>query len=253
MQLFVALISWQGQTDAVQRIAKVVHPHADDLVVIYSNAAETPEIGPGNWHQMPNSAFFGAKFRAALDLYSGGVFLLIHADTDFADWPGLLARCRNLFRDHPGLGLWSPDFDQTHWTNARVLFGPGPGPDLLLVAQTDGIVLALAPRVVERLRRLDYSANTLGWGIDWAASAYCHSHNLMVCRDTRMVVTHSTSRGYGFFTAFDQGTAFLGQLTILERHHLSLLQAHVHARIAREHPVPRRILAAIARRLGLRR
>lgn len=250
MQLFVALISWQGQTEAAQHIARIVHPHSDTLVVIYSNVAETPENGPGDWHQTANSQFFGGKFRKALDLHDGGIFLLIHADTDFADWPALLTRCRTLFQDHSDLGIWSPNFTNTYWTNARVHMGDGPGPGLITVAQTDGIVFALSPTVVDRLHSLDYSANHYGWGIDWAATAYCHSRKLLVCRDTRLVVTHPESRGYEFAAAWDQAKSFLTQLTPQESHHLTVLRRHVLTRIRRETPLLRRLLRAAARRLG---
>jgi hypothetical protein len=43
-----------------------VAPVAGGLSVVYANAAEQPESGPGLWVQVPASAYFGPKLQAAV-------------------------------------------------------------------------------------------------------------------------------------------------------------------------------------------
>jgi hypothetical protein len=244
-KIHAVIISWEGFGPAARSIAEHVAPYVENLSVIYSNRAEMPETGPGDWISVHNSAFFGAKFRAALDVYEGGIFLLFHADTSFSDWPALVDRCRSVFRNHPNLGIWSPDFTHTPFPNSSVRISDGPEPELVSVGFPDGIVVALCEDVVRRLQELDYSKNNLGWGIIWAGVAYSFTHNLLVCRETSLVVEHAMSTGYDSQEATRQSELFLSQLTIQERNQVELIRALTNSRIG---PVPP-LHIRIARRL----
>jgi len=244
-RIHAVIISWEGYGPAARSIAEHVAPSVENLSVIYSNRAETPETGPGDWRSVRNSAFFGAKFRTALDVYQGGILLLFHADTSFSDWPALVDRCRSVFRNHPDLGIWSPDFTHTPFPNSFVRIGDGPEPGLISVGYPDGIIVALREDVVRRLQELDYSKNNLGWGIIWAGVAYSFTHNLLVCRETNLVVEHALGRGYDSEEATGQRELFLSQLTIQERNQVELIRALTNSRIA---PVPP-LHIRIARRL----
>ena len=227
MKLHVVVISWTGKSDNARTIAAAVGGHADDATVVYSNADERDETGPGQWIRLPDSDFYGRKFAAAAQAAGDAALLLIHADTSFADWPGLVGRCRAAFARHADLGFWSPDFTNTPYRFNYVEMLPLPdGDGLVSVAQNDGIVFALSPAVVGRLRQLDFSQNNLGWGIDWAALAFCHANGLLVVRDPTLVVTHPKGSGYGTDAAAAQMRAFLGQLTFAERNQLLLLRTY---------------------------
>jgi hypothetical protein len=226
-EIHAAIISWDGYGEKAGRIAAQVAPAVSKVTVIYSNAAETPESGPGDWVAVPNSAFFGAKFRRALDAHARGILLLLHADTGYHDWPGLVDRCREVFAAHPGLALWSPDFTHTSFPNDKVRLAEGPGPGLIQVAFPDGIVLALRQDIVRWLQTLDYSDNNLGWGITWAAVARASTRGFLVCRDTRLVVEHEASRGYDASDAKRQRDMFLSQLTREQKDRIAFLQSRV--------------------------
>jgi hypothetical protein len=218
--LDVVIISWQGQHENAAHIARVLDAQPGlRVAVIYSNAAETPESGAGEWIQVPNSHFFGWKFRRALECVrsDSAAMVLIQADARAADWPGLLSRCAARLRDVPQLGLWTPHIAYTPWIPQRVDIAPVAGTDLMQVARTDGIVLALARPVLDRLRQLDYDANNLGWGIDCIAIAYCFAHGLLVVRDDGHHVDHPRSRGYDERVALAQWRHFLLQMTEPER------------------------------------
>lgn len=222
----IVVISWVGMAERSRRIAAALDGHAGRLTVIYSNPDEAEERGAGDWVRVPNSHFFGRKFEAALARHPEAMhLLLIHADTDCDDWPGLVDRCARAFAQVPELGVWSPDFDHTGWATPDVAIGPVAGTTLLHVVQTDAIIVALAPAVAARMRRLDYRANNLGWGIGWAAVSHAYARGLIVARDTGLVLRHMVTRGYDSPEAAGQMQVFLTQLTEAERVQMTLLLA----------------------------
>lgn len=223
-EIHAAIISWEGYGDAARQIAVEVAPAVTSLRVIYSNRAERPETGPGDWIAVSNSAFFGAKFRRAIEAHEGGIFLLLHADTAFSDWPLLVDRCRAVFDRHENLAMWSPDFTHTAFPNSRVKLADGPESGLISVCFPDGIVLAIREDVVRWLKQLDYSENNLGWGIIWAAVAYATTRGLLVCRDANLIVEHEVSRGYDATDAKRQSDRFLSQLSLDEQQQIEHLR-----------------------------
>jgi O-antigen biosynthesis protein len=223
-EIHAAIISWDGYGNAARQIAGQVAPSVTSLRVVYSNSAGAKETGPGDWIDVPNSAFFGAKFRRAIETHNGGIFLLLHADTAFSDWPALVERCQDVFDRHADLAIWSPDFTHTSFPNSRVKLADGPEPGLISVGFPDGIVLALRDDVVRWLKDLDYSENNLGWGIVWAAVAYATTRGLLVCRDANLIVGHEVGRGYDTTNARRQGERFLSQLSADEQRQIDSLR-----------------------------
>jgi hypothetical protein len=226
-EIHAAIISWDGYGDAARQIAGAVAPCVTSLRVIYSNRAEAQETGPGDWIAVANTDFFGAKFHRAIEAHEAGIFLLLHADTAFSDWPSLVDRCRNVFGRHADLAIWSPDFTHTAFPNSRVKLADGPEPGLISVGFPDAIVLAIREDVVRWLKELDYSENNIGWGIAWAAMAYATTRNLLVCRDTNLVVEHEVSRGYDATDATRQRDHFLSQLSVREQQEIERLRGLV--------------------------
>lgn len=229
--IHVFIIGWEGKLDRARDIAAAIVPFIPRVTVVYSQASETDVDGPGEWLRVPNADFFGKKFSRCLDAFTGGTFLLIHADTDFHDWGQLVRRCVAAFAELPNLGVWSPEISHTWWRTSTVELLPVSGmPGLISVAQTDGIVFALAPRVVDRLRQFDYSVNNLGWGIPLAAVVYARTAGLMICRDMTLSVSHDTSRGYRDEAAAAQMRAFQEQFTLVELDQLILLRSYATTR-----------------------
>ena len=227
LTLDVVIISWQGHGEKALHIARCLEgqPHLR-LSVIYSNAGETAESGPGRWLQVPNSAYFGAKFAKALAEFDGGALVIIQADATSEDWPGLMARCHERFCNLPELGVWAPRVDYTPWLPQRVDIGP-PRPDgLTAVAHTDGIVLAFSASVMQRLRQLDYRGNNIGWGIDWIAICHCYSQGLAVLREDGFTIGHPPSRGYDTREATRQWLAFMQQMPAAEQAMFEILKRY---------------------------
>lgn len=233
--LDVYIISWQDHGQKALNIARRIAERfpqgeavADGvrLTVIYSNGAETPETGPGRWLQVPNADYFGAKFARALAEFSGRALLLIQADAGSDDWPALIERCRQRFAQRAALALWAPRVSYTPWTTARVDIRPEPGTALTHVAHTDGIVLAYAASMVQRLQQLDYRGNNIGWGMDWIAICHAYSRGLEVLREDELMVTHPPSRGYDTREATRQWLAFMTQMNGAEQSMFEILKRY---------------------------
>lgn len=212
------VISWEGMHAAAQTIAEGLAGNVDSLFVIYSNDLDESEDGPGIWHQVPQRWYFGRKFAAALDATpEDATLLVVSADASADDWPDLVAGLRAAQKADPSIAVWAPDLDRTPWPSNIVAEEAEDDNGLLGVVQTDGVVWALAPDIVARLRDLDFSSNNLGWGIDWAASAIAHLAGRRVVRDVQRRVRHAEGRGYSTAVATQQFKNLLEQLSPEER------------------------------------
>lgn len=221
--------------DAAAAIARAMTDCADETLTLYSNAAERAETGPGLWIAEPQQHYFGHKFHTLLHrMNREHALLLVQADATSDNWPRLVRRYRQLLRADPPPGLWAPGIDHTAFPNCFALDGP-KSDGLLPVLQTDAVVLGLHPAVLCRLRQLDYAGNNLGWGIDWAAIAYCRLHGLRILRDLTESVHHPPGRGYDEHSAQEQMRAFLGQLTPDEAAALNTARAAITSNINQRH------------------
>ena len=254
MPLHIVIISWGNFDPAAERIAAAVASVADRLTVVHSpppTAMPTSaQTHTGTWIATPESAFFGPKFAAALAATAPDeAMLLLHADTSFDDWPKVVARCRWAFATWPELGVWSPDFTHIPWHTdwVRMLDMPGE-PGVVSVSQTDGINFALAPPVLDRLRRLDIARNNLGWGIDLAAAAFSLSTGRLLLRDLSLCIHHPVSRGYLSDTAHAQMREFLADLTLAERNQILLILELRERRKQSKRPLVKRLWKAVFNR-----
>ena len=211
--IHAVIISWEGQNDRALAIARALEGSVGKLTVIYSNTAGDRETGPGTWMQVPQSWYFGRKFAAALDLVTRSeIQLQIQADVSYDAWPALAEDCARAFAQHPRIGVWTPELSWTPWPTPVVEEGPLDDSGLIRVAQTDGVVWAIAPAVLDQLRPLDYEVNNLGWGIDWVAVSHARKLGLDVVRDPRHLVQHPEARGYHGGEAAQHMKGFLAQL-----------------------------------------
>lgn len=229
--LTVGIVSWDGMHDAAAAIAEAIPAGAENLVVIYSNAAGVAETGAGTWVETPQAHYFGRKFRALLRAVPPGhALLLIQADATSADWGRLVTRYKEVCASRPDVGVWSPVIDNSAFPNGLVTSGPQLG-GLIEVNQTDAIVLGLHPKVLDRLGRLEFEQNNLGWGIDWAAIGFCKAQGLPVVRDLTESIHHPRSRGYDSTQATEQMNEFLKQLSADEARAVAQAEKAIAAKV----------------------
>jgi hypothetical protein len=215
--LHVNILAWVGHEEKARAIEEAVAPHADQVSVIYSVPDNPPDI-PRTWTTVDYECFFGCKFHKALELHTSGVMLQIQADAHIDDWGHLIRRCRDAFDTTPDLGVWGPDVDYTMYKTEKVFISDfDPARLLISVRQTDGIVWAMSDKVINRMRQADYTGNRLGSGIDAMAIAFAYANNLLVLRDTSLLVDHPKGKGYSHEEAREQLLWFLNQMTPQEK------------------------------------
>ncbi len=228
MTLAAFIISWTGQHRNSLEIAEALAPAVDDLTLVYSDRDEAlivdsscPSI------KTPDEFYFGGKFKTCLDLCKADLMLVITGDVSCNDWMQLVRKCQESFSSFPGLGIWAPLIDYTSWKLPVTLLERLENSSLTLVAQTDSIVFALNRSVIERLQEFDYGNNVYGWGIDWAAAAYCYANGLFAAVDDTVKVNHPQANTYDEQACVEQMHDFLGQLNSREQLHYLALQAHI--------------------------
>jgi hypothetical protein len=244
VRIHAFVISWSGRDAAAAAIAQELAPHVEILTVIHSDSSGSPPLKTQGWEIVPDTHFYGMKFRRSLDLFSGDVMLQVQADTVCTDWAGLVAAARHTFAARPCVGVWSPDVNFTPMPARLTTLASAEGP-LRHVAIIDGIVWALSAAVCGRLAAFDYTRNNVGWGIDWAAATFAHASGHEVLVDTSITVAHPMSRGYATENALDQLEEFLEELDDHERAMRAMIQGFLAPRRS-DHPV-RDLIAAYAR------
>lgn len=249
--IHVAIISWHGKAAAAAEIAAALVGKADRVSVIYSNHDESDESGPGHWIKVPDSFFYGKKFSTSLLATNENEFLLqIQADVSCQDFGSLVAQLRLAQRRFPDLGVWTTDVDWTFWTRKITEVAPIEGTVYARIAHCDGILWAISPKVVSRMRELDYVRNNLGWGLEGAAVAFSWMTGLDAIRDTSIKVIHPKGSGYDPSPAEAQMAAFMAQLTEAERNFRMILEGSCESRMPWSEIIYRRLFKRVPRIQG---
>ena len=214
-EVHVFIVSWTGQHSNAAVIEQALTDAGYGAVVIYSDRDDNV-VPNQSWIRVPDIFFFGQKFESIIHRFDGQILLIIAADAVSHDWGRLVRECALAYREHPNLGIWSPSIDYSTWTLWHSM-GVIKGSSLHKILQTDSIVWAMSKRVVERMKTLDYRSNIYGWGIDTAASMFCHAIDLLVTMDADLSVLHPKGSGYSQDVARDVGFKFCEQMSINEK------------------------------------
>lgn len=239
MTLHAFVISWTGRHANSLAIAAALRPAVDQLTLIYSDRDESLDLAtqaddscaptngpPTEFLKTPNAWYLGKKFPVCLERFRSDVFLLVCGDTSCRDWAGLAQQCRYILSSRPEVALWCPEIDYTYHTLQRTRIASIPGTTLSAVVETDAIVVAMTAPIGDRLRQLNYDADTYGWGISTAACAVASSLGKVAVLDQAVSVQHPRSRGYEDRDCKRMAEAFLDQLSATEKVHRRLLLSH---------------------------
>ncbi|MCU0906649.1 MAG: hypothetical protein MUF73_04200 [Rhodobacteraceae bacterium] len=212
------IFSWKGHGAKARQIASALDGHADRTTVVYSNPANEPEDGSGDWVQVDDAMFFGQKFAAGAGRHGAEDYLLvIQADAVARDWPDVIRALRRCAAQRAELGVWTPAIDGSFFHSRCLTVCKTSDPRYEHVSQTDGVVLAIHLDILARLRELDFRVNNLGWGIDKFANSVALSLGLEIILDRSVSITHAVGGGYNRAEAAAQMDAFLSQMTERER------------------------------------
>ncbi len=222
-KLHAIVFCWPHKVADAIHICRSLVDRADKVTVIDASTDPIPEQADWEWIKVDPSCYFGHKFAHALSHFTGDVLLQIQADASHPNWGAVADLCRRRFAEIPRLGIWGPELDYTVWPSGGVQLYKLDDPQLAGVVQTDCIVWAMRSNVVNYLRRLDYSKNNLGWGIDWAAIAHCYACGTLVLRDSAAKISHPKGTGYDRAEADRQMAWFLNQIGFAEKIQYRLL------------------------------
>lgn len=227
----VFVISWTGQHEKAVAIAEQIGCVGNAVSIVYSDAdahltipTDIPLI------RRPNELFWEDKFKACLDACGDDPLLIIHADCEYGDWPGLVAAHARAASEFGDIGVWAPALSGTPYQPEFVEIARVGGDSLIFAAMTDGLVFGLSPDVVDRMRQATYSANRFGWGIDVMFCVAAYAQQRWVVIDTAIHVAHSASRGYDDAEARQGMQSFLSQLRPMEFVQWILLKDHIRLR-----------------------
>jgi len=212
LDLHVVIASWPGQESNARHIEAQVSPHVRRVSVVHSLTGPSEYVIPKHWVVMGDEAYYGAKFAKSLQLHDHGVMLQIQADAASSDWQTLVTRCSWVHTQMPQVGIWTPEIRWSSLRLKRALIRPSAVRGISEIRFTDGIVWSLSHDVLERLMKLDYSENSLGWGIELSAAAYCHSRDRRVVHDKTIRVKHPQGTSYPIDQASAQQQVFMTQL-----------------------------------------
>jgi hypothetical protein len=227
--LKIFIISWRGQQDNAQRIVETLVKRELQVRLVFSDP--DPDFTPRvecPIERRPDHLFWGDKFRACLSqIVDDESMLVIHADCDCEDWPTLISRC-DAVMSNPIIGVWSPEIDGVRWSLERQTILPLDD-DLMAVGRTDGIVFALSPGVIARMKQANYDENTYGRGIEAMFVVAAYARGMIAVVDRSVRVTHPTASGYSIEQAHEQMVQFLKQLGPREKVQLQLLNQNMRA------------------------
>ena len=144
--------------------------------------------------------------------------LVIHADCTCDDWNKLVEQAITVITGPMPIGVWSPHIvSGMRFGLERVFIAELENSTMSVVSRIDGLVFALSPEVVLRMRRASYVGNVYGLGIGWMFCSFCHATGRLVVIDRSIRVHHAILRGYDAVEAWHQMHVFLRQLSTEEK------------------------------------
>lgn len=211
--LGIAIISWPGFEDNAREIFSQVAKQDGPVFVLHNGELQKQTSDSKSWIQFPSEAYFGSKFKWAIENIHADALLFIVADTWHENWGGLVDSCHRAFNSGPNIAVWAPVVDETWWNTEKILINTDLRDDgLQHVIAVDSIVWALSSRVVGEMKKLDYSGSQFGWGIEVACAAIARCQGKLVVRDTRLEVAHRRGTTYSTEVANEEGQDFYRQL-----------------------------------------
>jgi hypothetical protein len=114
------------------------------------------------------------------------------------------------------VGVWAPLINGTIHNIQNTGLFDFPGSSLSVVSKTDAIVVGITAPVMSRMRKVDYTKNIYGWGIDVMMNCAALSLGMISVVDRVIAVEHPVGAGYDRNIAKEQMREFLQQLNSVE-------------------------------------
>lgn len=209
MKIQSFIFNWPGKTQYAVKLEQDLLKLGFHPTVINSDS----DYQPFNWINLGNTAYFGAQWALAVDLFNSDMFFHVQADVEYQDWLGFLTRAR-YFHRHLKWGVWAPDVkDNTFWAKP-ISRWQTPDPSLQLVGNSDCTCWLIDGSLISQFKKLpiNWKSNFYGWGMDSIICALSYLNKQPVIRDSMHKIIHHTGRGYATDQAYAHMQVMLNQL-----------------------------------------
>jgi hypothetical protein len=220
MKIQTFIFNWPGKKQHAAKLEAMFRPFCETIVI---NSDDALRAWHPHWQHIGNEAYFTEQWNAALDRFSGDVFVHIQADI----WPvkvgKVLSNAAN-YISHHGVGVYAPNVDfNAHYYRKDALRKLEEG--VFEVPATDCCFWAIKGEILRHAPRVDSRVNKLGWGIEYMVGAVARSKDLKLVRDYRFTAGHEKGSGYDLTQAAAEWVSLRNSLSAQLRKRMETVEA----------------------------
>lgn len=207
MKIQCFIFNWPGKTLFAKKIEQQLKDIGYTATVINSD----PSYTPFDWINLGNTAYFGAQWSLAVDLFQADIMFHVQADVEYENWQGLFENAL-AYKSQLNWGVFSPDVvENTFWAKP---IDQLPFENLQLVTNSDCTCWFIDKLFITQFKELpiNWKSNFYGWGIDCIICALSYLNHQLVLRDSSHKIIHHPGRGYATDAAWNHMQTMLHEL-----------------------------------------
>lgn len=202
MKIQSFIFNWPGHFLQAQKLEQQLQQQGPCKVV-----NSDPDNTPTHWINIGNDAWFTQQWLTACDNFDADIMFHIQADAFYGNMTQLFQdACK--FHEKYKWGIYSPNLDFTPHTSqmADITTVQLVDANLKMVNNPDCTCWFLHGDLIRVFRELpiDWSCNTIGWGIDYIMVALSYLNRMPVLRDYNHLVDHPRKTNYAGDQAWSQ-------------------------------------------------
>ena len=202
MKIQSFIFNWPGHYTQAQQLEQRLLPLGHCNVV-----NSDPDNIPSHWLNIGNHAWFTQQWLTACQHFQGDIMFHVQADACPENIPQLFQDCLQ-YQQQYNWGIYSPNLDFTPHTSqqADITSIKLHHDHLKMVNNPDCTCWFLHGDVIDDFNKLaiDWSGNTIGWGIDYIMVALSYMRKRPVIRDYNHLVDHPRHTNYTGDAAWTQ-------------------------------------------------
>lgn len=194
MKIHPFIFNWNRVTSKTKVLENQLSKY-NNLTIINSD----PQYTKQDWINLGDNAYFGTQFAQALRLFNGDILFHIQGDAEYCYWDEIIKKALYCF-EFDNCGIYAPNVNFTYWDTPRVLES-NYREKLYNVKSTDCTAWFIHKDIILKLLELEknkniISANYLGWGIPFLASAISKHLGKNILRDHNFTIYHEKGTYY---------------------------------------------------------
>jgi hypothetical protein len=195
------IFNWKNQFEKTYKIEESLKKIFDDVIVINSDEENTRD----GWVNLGDSAYFGAQFNKALELFKDDKKVLLHiqGDTEYHDWEGLVNSARKYYNLYEW-GIYAPDITNIWYTSEHtdIVGIESEDENIKMVSCADETVWFISRDIIDNFYKrnlfdmMDPEKIKFGWGWDLVMDAISFLMGRPVIRDYSHQIQHAKGTNY---------------------------------------------------------